>query len=57
MQLYDDLYGLIRQDQEANRYFHSLPNYVREAISQRAQRINSVESLRDYAENLTRDDE
>ncbi|MCI1966702.1 MAG: hypothetical protein LKJ17_11330 [Oscillospiraceae bacterium] len=57
MQHYEDLYGLIRQDQEAKRYFRSLPNYVREAINQRAQAINSVESLRDYAENLTRDDE
>ncbi|WP_164919041.1 MULTISPECIES: hypothetical protein [Acutalibacteraceae] len=57
MQHYDNLYGLIQQSQEAERYFHSLPNYVREAINQRAQSINSIESLRDYAENLTRDDE
>lgn len=57
MQHYDSLFGLIQQSPEADRYFHSLPNYVREAIRQRAQSINSVESLRDYAENLTRDDE
>ncbi|WP_411676249.1 hypothetical protein [Caproicibacter sp.] len=57
MQHYEDLYGLIRQNPEADRYFRSLPNFVRESISQRAQSINSIESLRDYAENLTRDDE
>lgn len=57
MQHYEDLYSLIRQDSEANRYFCSLPNYVRESMNQRAQSINSIESLRDYAENLTRDDE
>jgi len=57
MQHYENLYGLIQQSPEANRYYHSLPNYVREAMQQRAQSINSVESLRDYAENLTRDDE
>lgn len=57
MQHYENLYGLIQQNREADRYFHSLPNYVREAINQRAQSINSIESLRDYAENLTRNDD
>lgn len=54
---YDSLFALIRQDPEADRYFQSLPNYVREAVSERAQSVNSLESLRDYAENLLRDDE
>lgn len=54
---YDNLYNLIRENPEASRYFHSLPEYVRESVSKRAQNINSIESLRDYAENLTRDDE
>lgn len=54
---YEDLYVLIRQDPEAGRYFQSLPNYVREAVTERAQSVNSLESLRDYAENLLRDDE
>lgn len=57
MQQYEDLYGLIRQDQEADRYFHSLPEYIRESVCLRAQSIRSLENLRDYAENLTRDDE
>lgn len=57
MQHYKDLYTLVQNDPEANQYFRSLPHYIRESISQRAQSINSIESLRDYAENLTRDDE
>lgn len=54
---YSDLYSLIEQDREANSYFSSLPFYVKQSISYRSQNINSFESLRDYAENLLRDDE
>ncbi|MFU0832976.1 MAG: Toxin-antitoxin system, antitoxin component, ribbon-helix-helix domain protein [Oscillospiraceae bacterium] len=57
MQHYKDLYTLVQNDSEANQYFRSLPNYIRESIRQRGESINSIESLRDYAENLTRDDE
>lgn len=56
-QKYEDLHTLIREDPEAGRYFRSLPNYVRESIGQRAQSVNSIQSLRNYAENLLRDDE
>jgi hypothetical protein len=54
---YSDLYSLINQDREASSYFASLPYYVKQSISYRAQNVNSFESLRDYAENLLRDDE
>ncbi len=57
MQHYVDLYSLIRGDQEARRYFDCLPDYVKESVGQRAESVNSLASLRDYAENLTRDDE
>lgn len=57
MQHYADLYSLIRGDQEARRYFDCLPDYVKESVGQRAESVNSLASLRDYAENLTRDDE
>lgn len=57
MQHYEDLYSLIESDQEARRYFDCLPGYVKESVRQRAQNVNSIASLRDYAENLTRDDE
>jgi hypothetical protein len=54
---YSDLYSLIDQDREANSYFSALPYYVKQSISYRSQNINSFDSLRDYAENLLRDDE
>ena len=57
MQHYEDLYSLIKSDQEAKRYFDCLPDHVKESVRQRAQSVNSIASLRDYAENLTRDDE
>ncbi len=54
---YSDLYNLIDEDHEANSYYASLPYYVKQSISYRSQNINSLDSLRDYAENLLRDDE
>ncbi len=54
---YGDLYSLLKQDPEAGRYFDSLPGYVKDAVGQRAQSVTSMENLRDYVENLTREDE
>jgi len=54
---YSDLYSLIDEDNEANSYFASLPYYIKQSVSSRSQNINSFDSLRDYAENLLRDDE
>jgi len=48
---------LIKNDAEANQYFILLPDYVREQISTRGDNVNSLESLRDYAENLLRGDD
>ncbi len=53
---YSGLHNLISEDYEANQYFSSLPEYVKEQISQRDHNINSFESLRDYAENVLRGD-
>ena len=53
---YSDLYSLIEQDPEAGRYYSSLPDYVKESISQRSSGVNSFESLRNYAENLLRNE-
>ena len=53
---YEDLNRLIREDPEAGRYYHSLPDYVREAIDRRAQSVTSFDSLRNYAENLLRNE-
>lgn len=53
---FSDLYTLIQNDDEANSYFRSLPDYVQEQISARADGVNSLASLKDYAENLLRGD-
>jgi hypothetical protein len=54
---YPDLMALTAQDHTASEYYAELPDYVKEQISQRADHINSFESLRDYAENLLRGDQ
>lgn len=53
---YHDLYQMIQQSSKAKEYYESLPQYVQEAMAPRADSINSFDSLRDYAENLTRGD-
>lgn len=54
---YPDLMALTKDDNRASEYYAELPDYVKEQISQRANNINSFESLRDYAENLLRGDQ
>jgi hypothetical protein len=56
-QKYSGLDSLIQQNQDAASYYASLPDYVKSSISQRSSHINSIESLRDYAENLLRGDD
>ena len=53
---YSSLYSLIEQDANAMQYYRQLPDYVQQQISQRAQSVNSLSSLQDYAENLLRGD-
>lgn len=53
---YSDLYALIDSEPDANRYFNSLPVYVKDQIETRASGVNSLSSLQDYAENLLRGD-
>ena len=38
-------------------FFDTLPDYIREQMETRAQGVNSLESLKDYAENLLRGDD
>jgi len=54
---YTDLTALLDSNIEAKNYFNSLPSYVKDQISDRAENINSFESLRDYSENLLRGDD
>jgi len=53
---YQDLGQLIADDPSAQLYYDSLPAYVRDQITARADSVNSLESLQDYAENLLRGD-
>ena len=53
---YKGLTELINAEEAANKYYQSLPNYVKEQIDTRADSVNSFASLKDYAENLTRGD-
>lgn len=53
---YSDLNALLNSEPQAKAYFDSLPGYVQSQISSRPGGVNSFDSLRDYAENLTRGD-
>ena len=48
---------LAMSEPEAKRSYDALPDYVREQIDTRPAGVNSLASLKDYAENLTRGDE
>lgn len=54
---YPNLDALLEQDPRASTYYNTLPDYVREQIATRKDHVNSLESLKDYAENLTRGDD
>lgn len=53
---YRDMFTLMREDPQAKAFFEELPAPVRQQMSTRAFRVNSFESMRDYADNLTRGD-
>lgn len=55
-QKYASLDTLLAEDSQAKSFYSSLPDYVRESISQRGGNVNSFESLKDYAENLLHGD-
>jgi hypothetical protein len=57
MRKYHDMYELFRYDRQAKAFYDKLPDYVRDQIATRAGGVHSMESLRDYAENLLRWDE
>lgn len=57
MQKFPNMYELFKSDKRAKRYFDKLPDYVREQINTRAGSVSTFDSLKDYAENLTRQDD
>lgn len=54
---FSNLDELIANDNEAHQYFSSLPSYVRQQVVTRSDSINSLESLKTYADNLLRGDD
>ena len=54
---FSGLQALLEEEKDAREYYSSLPSYVRSMIDDRAGNVNSIESLRDYAENLLRGDD
>ncbi|CAB1249980.1 MAG: YdeI/OmpD-associated family protein [Clostridiales bacterium] len=53
---YGNMFEMLKDNPEAKAYFDNLPPTVRQQISTRSFNVNSFESLRHYADNLTRGD-
>lgn len=53
---YNGLDDLLKHNSRANDYFASLPDYVRGTIQERGGNIQSEDDLRQYAENLVRNE-
>lgn len=53
---YDGLKSLLTADKEAYDFFATLPQYVREHIASHDSGVNSFDSLKSYADNLTQGD-
>ncbi len=51
---YANLKALLTDDRQAYDFFATLPQYVREQIASRSDGVNSFDSLKSYADNLTR---
>jgi len=57
MKKYPDLNALLKADPEAAALFAEIPQYARDQIMERAENVNSVESLSDYIDNILRGDD
>lgn len=53
---YANLSSLLEDSGEARQYFDTLPEYVQECIQERAEGINSFESLCSAVDKFTRGD-
>ena len=53
---YDNLSDMLEKNLGAKKYFDSLPDYVREHIQTRSDKVNTMACLRAYGENLLRGD-
>lgn len=51
---YNNMYTLLDQEQEAWAYFHSLPQDIRDRISERESHIRTYTRLRIYGDSLSK---
>lgn len=51
---YPNLEALLRSDPEARRHYDELPDHVREKISEHPSEIKSLDSLKEFIDNLDR---
>ena len=49
---YYDLFELLEDDNEADGFFRGLPEYAREIIEDRAEKIRTIQDLKDTAETI-----
>lgn len=56
MKQYADMYELFKDDATAKQYFDGLPVKIREQVNTQANRMNSYQNLKGYAEDLLRGD-
>ena len=54
---YSNLEELIANDENAKKFFSSLPSYVKEQIAERSDSVNSLDSLKTYSDNLLQGDD
>lgn len=54
---YSGLNDLVNNDETAKKYFANLPEYIRDQLNERRDSINSMESLKNYVDNITRMDD
>lgn len=52
---FNDLGELLAGDAGARAFYKALPDTLKDQMAQRAQGINSFESLRDYVDNLVQE--
>ncbi len=50
---YPDLISLIAQNREAMTYFKTLPDKIKCELSKNAEKIGTIESLKEHADRMT----
>ena len=53
---YRDLHAMIFQNADARQYYNELPKQVRDLLNRNACNLNTYENLRDYVENLNKNE-